>query len=85
MRSEKVLNLTAKRSLELLKGATLWRAFINVPNESSSMREHTRFRNWANKFEEKENISDSMLHKILADILEAAYKGSLKIAAEKGE
>lgn len=83
MRSNAVMNITGARALALLKGATLWRAYVNSPDNKpySQQRAHGRYRAWADRFIVRERTTERELGDAMQRICATAYTEAMSISA----
>lgn len=84
MQSQAVIALTSKRTVALLHGATLWRAYtLANPNASVAIerRRHIAWRKWLDAFCLNEGVSEMVAANAVGDIASCAYRAAQSVAA----
>lgn len=77
MRSEGVLNITGARALALLRGAQLWRAYLNARSEADTGRTHAAYRKWADAYGKRERWTEKQISDAMERIARQAYDAAL--------
>jgi hypothetical protein len=78
-------NWTGKRALELLKGAALWRAFLDARGDAPSAKAHNAFERWREGFAARHNAPHNAIMSAIENITATAYRESQYVSARSQE
>lgn len=81
MRSSAVLNITGARTLELLKGAVLWRTYTNAPEGRKQALAQSKWRLWLDGFVAREGTTEREVFEAVQFLSTSAYQAALQISA----
>lgn len=78
-------NLTGKRALELLKGAALWRGYLDARGDAPSAKAHNAFDTWRDRFMARHHVQSNVVMSAIENINATTYRESQYVSAYSQE